>query len=31
MMAKNGARTEAWNVGKPIEQIYRDAVECAKL
>ena len=31
MMAKNGARTEAWNVGKPIEQIYRDAVEWAKL
>jgi hypothetical protein len=29
MMAKNGARTEAWNVGKPVEQIYRDAVEWA--
>lgn len=29
MMAKNGARVEAWNVGKPVEQIYRDAVEWA--
>jgi hypothetical protein len=30
IMAQNGAHVEAWNVGKPIEQIYRDAVEWAK-
>jgi hypothetical protein len=29
MMAKNGVRLEAWNVGKPVEHIYRDAVEWA--
>lgn len=29
-MAKNRAVVEAWNVGKPIEQIYREAVEWAK-
>ena len=29
MMAKNGARVEPWNVGKPIEKIYREAVEWA--
>ena len=29
MMAKNGVRLEAWNVGRPVEHIYRDAVEWA--
>jgi hypothetical protein len=31
MMAKNSAHIEAWNVGKSIEKIYRDAVEWATL
>jgi hypothetical protein len=30
MMAQNGAIVEPWNVGKPIEAIYKDAVEWAK-
>jgi len=29
MMAKNGVHIEAWNVGRPVEHIYRDAVEWA--
>lgn len=30
LMADNGARVEPWNVGKPIEQIYAEAVEFAR-
>ncbi len=29
LMNANGARVEPWNVGKPIEQIYAEAVEWA--